>query len=98
MSKEIFQNILADMQILHSYVIDGKNYEAIKCLEDLMGHVHNQYHDSSEQSSSPAKTSINTSKEILITYLKLKLEQEDWHGVWDSAIDLQRLQDKEDIG
>lgn len=32
--------------------------------------------------------------QTLEKYLLVKFEQKDWHGVWDAAIDLQRITDK----
>jgi hypothetical protein len=34
-------------------------------------------------------------REMLITYLKLKTFQEDWHGVSDAANDLRELEAKQ---
>ena len=31
-----------------------------------------------------------TDKELMIIYLKQKVEEEDWHAVWDAAIDLRK--------
>lgn len=36
------------------------------------------------------KNHIKTMKQ----YAQMMLEREDWHGLWDSAIDLQRLTDR----
>lgn len=33
-------------------------------------------------------------KQILLDYLLVKIKREDWHAVWDVAIDLQRLADR----
>lgn len=32
-----------------------------------------------------------TDRELLIEYLKLKVNEEDWHGVADAAMDLREL-------
>lgn len=32
-----------------------------------------------------------TGREILVEYLKLKVHEEDWHGVADAAMDLREL-------
>ena len=32
-----------------------------------------------------------TDRELLIEYLKLKVHEEDWHGVADAAMDLREL-------
>lgn len=32
--------------------------------------------------------------EIMKNYLLMNIQREDWHSVWDGAIDLQRLSDK----
>lgn len=37
-----------------------------------------------------------SAKKILIEYLFLRISQEDWHGVWDVAVDLARLGDRYD--
>lgn len=34
---------------------------------------------------------MNT-KQIMVDYLKLKVEQEDWHGVRDAAAELETLE------
>lgn len=31
-------------------------------------------------------------KEFMITYLKLKVEEQDWHGVADAAMDLREIE------
>jgi hypothetical protein len=31
-------------------------------------------------------------KEVMISYLKLKLEEQDWHGVQDAASDLRDIE------
>lgn len=36
-------------------------------------------------------------KQVFIEYLKLKIELEDWHAVWDVAHDLKELQLKRDL-
>ncbi len=33
-----------------------------------------------------------TDKELMIVYLKQKVEEEDWHAVWDAAIDLKVIE------
>lgn len=37
-------------------------------------------------------TKFEKAREILITYLLLKIEQRDWHGVSDAANDLRVLE------
>ncbi len=32
--------------------------------------------------------------QVMITYAQMMLERQDWHGLWDAAIDIQRLYDK----
>lgn len=44
-----------------------------------------------------AKESIQTlaqKRERMINYLKLKVEEEDWHGVADAAMDLREIEAK----
>lgn len=31
---------------------------------------------------------------LMIKYAQMMLDRRDWHGLWDAAIDLQRLYDK----
>lgn len=38
-----------------------------------------------------------TKRETMIAYLKLKVEEQDWHGVADAAMDLREI-DAEDKG
>lgn len=40
------------------------------------------------------KNELQAEKMILITYLKLKLEIEDWHGVADAAMDIREVEAK----
>jgi hypothetical protein len=40
------------------------------------------------------KSILNKSKQTLILYLKMKVEQADWHGVGDAANDLRVLECK----
>jgi hypothetical protein len=35
-----------------------------------------------------------THYELMIEYLKQKVELKDWHAVWDAAIDLARIEDR----
>lgn len=35
-------------------------------------------------------------KDIMVNYLKLKLEEEDWHGVQDAGSDLRDIESKEE--
>jgi hypothetical protein len=37
------------------------------------------------------KTKLTREKQGMTEYLKLKLEQEDWHGVADAAMDIREL-------
>jgi phage terminase large subunit GpA-like protein len=39
--------------------------------------------------------SDSTARDTLKAYLRMKVEQEDWHGVWDAAIDLALMDAKE---
>jgi len=34
---------------------------------------------------------MRTRKQVMIDYLLLNVDDEDWHGVWDAAIDLDRM-------
>jgi hypothetical protein len=36
-------------------------------------------------------------RENLITYIKTKVEQEDWHGVADAAMDLREVEAKLEV-
>ena len=40
------------------------------------------------------KRTLKNQIEIMILYAQMMLDREDWHGLWDAAIDLQRLYDK----
>lgn len=33
-----------------------------------------------------------TPKELMIAYLRQKVDEEDWHAVWDAAIDLKVIE------
>lgn len=35
---------------------------------------------------------IHTQKDLMITYLNMKIKQQDWHGVADAAMDLRDLE------
>jgi hypothetical protein len=40
------------------------------------------------------KQNLLFQKEGMIDYLRLKLEQEDWHGVADAAMDIREIEAK----
>ena len=40
------------------------------------------------------RAEYESAKHILMEYLQLRIGMEDWHGVWDVAVDLARLQDR----
>lgn len=43
------------------------------------------------------KTKLQKEKQGMIEYLKLKLDQEDWHGVADAAMDIREIVAKLEI-
>jgi hypothetical protein len=43
------------------------------------------------------KTRLTREKQGMTEYLKLKLEQQDWHGVADAAMDIRELVAKLDL-
>lgn len=40
---------------------------------------------------------LNAHKLIMVTYLKLKLEESDWHGIADAAMDIREIDAKLEI-
>ena len=42
-------------------------------------------------------TILANQRKILVDYLLLKVEQQDWHGVADAAMDLRELDVREEI-
>lgn len=47
--------------------------------------------------STSEKARLTREKQGMTEYLKLKLEQEDWHGVADAAMDIRELVAKLDL-
>lgn len=39
-----------------------------------------------------AELTLEERKDLMITYMKLKMEEFDWHGVADAAMDLRELE------
>jgi hypothetical protein len=42
----------------------------------------------------PTLEQLNERRQRMIGYLKLKVEEEDWHGVADAAMDLREIEAK----